>query len=86
MAPTLRSPAGRLDARQLGILRVGGDWACAHGDFAALRDVARQLAVVAREPLHGELEVLVTACLARPQRAAELWRELRDRLSVAMPR
>lgn len=28
----------------IGELCVGGDWACAHGDFSALREVTQQLA------------------------------------------
>lgn len=68
------------DPRAIGKLCIGGDWACAHGDFAALRHIAQQLATSASEPLHCELVVLADACLERANRAAELWHQLRDRL------
>lgn len=67
------------------MLCVGGDWACAHGDLAALRDIAQQLTVTAEASLHCELEALADACLARPARACDLWWQLRDRLYPAMP-
>jgi len=37
-------------SRVIGKLCVGGDWACSHGDFEALGDIAVQLADFAREP------------------------------------
>ncbi|MBX3161763.1 MAG: hypothetical protein KF773_37725 [Deltaproteobacteria bacterium] len=61
----------------IGELCVGGDWACAHGDFGGLRDVAEQLAERVPEPAHQMLVELADACLADPTRAGELWYELK---------
>jgi hypothetical protein len=67
--------------RIIGELCVGGDWACAHGDFGALRYVAEQLRELERGPLHCELEAIAAACRAEPDRATQLWVEIRDRLN-----
>lgn len=75
-----RSP---LAGRTIGLLCVGGDWACAHGDFAALRHIAQQLAIAFVEPLHCELVELADACVGRPELAGQLWHELRDRIYPA---
>jgi hypothetical protein len=64
----------------IGKLCVGGDWACAHGDLGGLRDIARQLEDYVSEPLHCELEALVAACAADPDRAVSLWDALKDRI------
>jgi hypothetical protein len=64
----------------IGKLCVGGDWACAHGDFSGLRQVARELADYAPEPIHCELVELASACTADPDRAAALWQRLKDQL------
>lgn len=64
----------------IGKLCVGGDRACAHGDFAGLRNVALQLADFAPEPIHCELARLVEACGAEPCRATELWDRLKTQL------
>lgn len=62
----------------IGELCVGGDWACAHGDFAALRDVSLQLAVQTAEPLHCALIELAAACYCDPDRAVQLWNHLKE--------
>lgn len=64
----------------IGKLCVGGDWACAHGDFGALREVVRQLESLVAEPKHCELVALEDACLAEPARASTLWCELKEQL------
>ncbi len=67
-------------ARDIGKLCVGGDWACAHGDFAGLRDVVQQLSAYTPEPTHCALVELADACIAEPARAAELWEALKERI------
>ena len=59
---------------QRGTLRLGGDWACAHGDFAALREVARRLAEGENQPLLGQI---ARACIRDPERACLLWQRYR---------
>jgi hypothetical protein len=71
--------------RKIGKLCVGGDWACAHGDLAGLRQVALQLAAFAQEPLHCELAELADACRRDPDRAGRLWAELKDKLYRTSP-
>jgi hypothetical protein len=61
----------------IGELCLGGDWACAHGDFSALRDIARRLSSVAHEPMHCALIELADTCVADPDRASRLWVELK---------
>ena len=65
-------------AHAIGVLCVGGDWACAHGDIEALGDVARRLAGYAHEPLHCELVALADACRGDPDRATSMWVRLKD--------
>lgn len=60
-----------------GELWVGGDWACAHGDFAGLGEIAKQLAIRAPEPMHCMFWQLADACRANPDRAADLWSQLK---------
>jgi hypothetical protein len=67
-------------SQTIGKLCVGGDWACAHGDFSGLRQVARELADYAPEPIHCELVELASACAADPDRAAALWQRLKNQL------
>ncbi len=54
-------------------LWLGGDWACAHGDFAGLRDVARQLSAHLPDSLRPEIEAVVEACRRDIDHASELW-------------
>lgn len=61
----------------IGELCVGGDWACANGDLAALRDVSQQLAALMTEPLHCSLTELADACYCDPSRAVQLWNQLK---------
>ena len=73
----------RIENREnVGTLCVGGDWACAHGDFSGLRDVARRLEALV-QPMRGELAELETACLRDPDRAGRLWFTLKPRLERA---
>ncbi len=73
-------PLTREIAHTTGELCVGGDWACAHGDVSALRNIALQLAVSVPEPLHCRLVKLAEACHSDPERAAELWSQLKQHL------
>jgi hypothetical protein len=57
-------------------LRMGGDWACAHGDFSALRGVARRLTAYVPDPVRGDLAALADSCVSDPDRAAVLWDRL----------
>ncbi|MBZ0238440.1 MAG: hypothetical protein K8M05_39370 [Deltaproteobacteria bacterium] len=61
----------------IGELCIGGDWACAHGDLGALRNVARALADRLDEPLHRALVDLADACAHDPDRATSAWWELK---------
>lgn len=67
-------------ALAIGELCASGDWACAHGDFSALRNVAHRLAAYASEPLHCDLIALADACASDPKRAGALWDRLKSRL------
>jgi hypothetical protein len=67
-------------ARTIGELCFAGDWACAHGDLAALRHLALELAVRAREPLHCALIELADACAYDPDRAVMRWSELKGQI------
>ena len=67
-------------ALAIGELCASGDWACAHGDFSALRDVAHRLAAYESEPLHCDLIALADACTSDPERAGALWDRLKGRL------
>ncbi|HET9988222.1 MAG TPA: hypothetical protein VFQ65_06875 [Kofleriaceae bacterium] len=62
----------------IGRLCIGGDWACAHGDFAALRAIAQRLADQVSEPLHCELVALAEACRGDLDRATVMWERLKD--------
>lgn len=77
MSPMTASTTTQI-SETIGKLCVGGDWACAHGDFAGLRHVAQQLAAYAPEPLHCTLREIVATCDAQPERAAELWSRLKN--------
>lgn len=70
----------RRKVHAIGKLCVGGDWACAHGDLSALRDVALKLAASVAEPLHCYLVQLAEACYYDPFRAVELWNRLKDQV------
>jgi hypothetical protein len=80
MTPMTPQPCTAEVSETVGKLCVGGDWACAHGDFAGLRQIVRQLADYAPEPIHCELVELASACSADPDRAALLWQRLKDLL------
>ena len=67
-------------ALAIGELCASGDWAYAHGDFAALRYVTHCLAAYASEPLHCDLIALADACTNDHKRAGALWDRLKSRL------
>ena len=68
--------------REIGTLCLGGDWASAHGDFAALRHVARLLALHAPRTIRVDLDALAEACITDPARAGALWEALRPRVAA----
>ena len=68
------------NAQSIGKLCVGGDWACAHGDYAALRDIALRLSALAPEPMHCTLLELADACFVDSDRASQLWSTCKDAL------
>lgn len=74
------SPEAHVIAHEIGTLRIGGDWACAHGDLSALRHVAQCLAVHVDEPLHRELLALAETCSDDPDHAVERWVRIKDQL------
>lgn len=69
----------------IGELCVGGDWACAHGDVGALRNIAHELAVRVHEPLHCALVALAEACERAPDSAPHAWWELKARIWQSLP-
>lgn len=73
-------PTSKVVRQTIGKLCVGGDWACAHGDFSGLRHVAQQLASYAPEPIHCELTELAAACATDPDHAVQLWDRLKNQL------
>ena len=65
---------------RIGELAVGGDWACVHGDFAALGELVRRLSVSVSEPVHCELVAFAELCTAEPSRVANEWPRIRELL------
>lgn len=80
MAPMTATTCTAEVSKTIGKLCVCGDWACAHGDFSGLQQVARALAAYAPEPVHCDLVELAAACNADPDRAAALWERLKNQL------
>jgi hypothetical protein len=70
-------------ARTIAKLCVGGDWACAHGDLAALGDIADRLADYAPETLHCELVALADQCRCDPDGAVAVWMRLKEQVRGA---
>ncbi len=56
-------------------LCMGGDWACAHGDFAGLREVAHQLGSYVPD-VRQQAEAVVNACRSDIDHASALWVDL----------
>lgn len=73
-------PQATHSPRTIGMLCLGGDWACAHGDVAALGEVARQLAGHAAPAHRRELAALVALCHRDPDRAVAAWLQLKERI------
>ena len=63
----------------IGRLCVEGDRAFAHGDFAALRDIAQRLAELLEEPLHCELVALADTGNDIDE-ATATWSHLKERV------
>ncbi len=65
----------------MGELVIGGDWACAHGDFSTLHHIAEQLAEHAdnHTSLKRQLLAFANACYDDPDQAAVQWAALRTR-------
>lgn len=70
----------------VGTLCFGGDWACSNGDLEALGHVAARLVSCTPEPLHRELAELSALCRSDPDRAGELWLQLKRRVLLGVPR
>jgi hypothetical protein len=64
--------------QMIGVLCLGGDWACAHGDLSTLGYLVRQLALLVPEPVHCELLSLAEVCTGDPERAADAWTEAKS--------
>jgi len=65
---------------EISTLCVGGEWACAHGDVAGLREVVTRLAAVVPPPLRDELRAVAEACRHDAEHAAALWVEAERRV------
>jgi len=72
-------------ARSIGERCVGADWALSHGDFAALRHMAQQLAIRFPEPARCELIRLAELCLCDLDAAGALWPRVKAQLHRATP-
>jgi hypothetical protein len=66
-------------SHEVGELVVGGDWACAHGDFSTLHFIGERLATHAASSLKTKLLAFAEHCLDNPERAATEWASLRTR-------
>lgn len=64
----------------MGQLCIGGDWACAHGNFETLQFLARSIAELTPEPLRREVADLALRCATDPEHAVEAWVVLTDRV------
>lgn len=71
--------------RSIGELCIAGDWACMHGDLAALGDVVRRLAEQTPEPLHCEVVALGEACRVAPDRATAAWGQIKQLVQAGPP-
>jgi hypothetical protein len=67
------------EAHAIGELVIGGDWACAHGDFGTLHFIVAKLADHAWPSLRKRLLDCANACYDDPDRAAVEWATLRTR-------
>ncbi len=61
-------------------LCLEADYAWADGDVLTLREVTERLAKRAPGPLHDRLVEMARACISDPERALELWPELKARI------
>lgn len=77
------APITRARRHDLGVLLVGGDWACAHGDLAGLAEVAKRLGSLTKGEIRTEAFTLARLCVADHQLAAGRWFELRTRMHAA---
>ena len=69
----------------IGVLCVGGDWACAHGDFETVGHLTRRLAGLVGEPIHCELTALAEVCTTDPRRAVDAWTEAKILVGESNP-
>ena len=65
-------------------LLVGGDWACADGDFGTIAHNAELLAYCVVEPLRHELLDVARACHEDHEHAAERWTEARTHVRARL--
>jgi len=66
--------------RAITALCRGGEWACAHGDFSGLRDVARRLEEYVPE-VRDELHELADACRQDIDHASAIWVHVEHRIT-----
>jgi hypothetical protein len=64
----------------IGRLCVCGDWACAQGDYAGLREIVQRLAASVGEPLHCELLALADGCRPDAELVFARWARIKDLL------
>lgn len=74
-------PKPTIASSSVGQLCIGGDWACAHGDFETLQFVARRIADLTPEPQRREIADLAHRCAADPEHAVEAWVDLKRRVA-----
>jgi hypothetical protein len=74
------SPKTHARRHELGILFVGGDWACAHGDLAGLADVAKRLGACTDGPIRAEALAVARLCYGDQANAVKRWLDLRTRM------
>jgi len=68
--------------RAITALCNGGEWACAHGNYAGLRDVARRLEQYVPEVV-DDLHHLETACEDDLDHASEIWVAIERKIASA---
>ncbi len=64
--------------RTIGALCVAGDWACVHGDLAALAGIAEQLVAHTHERLYADLATFSEACRLDPDHVVAAWYWLKE--------
>lgn len=60
-------------SHSISTLCMGGEWACAHGDVAGLRDVVHRLEAFVPASVRAELRAVAEACRHDAEHASALW-------------